>query len=77
VIEARGWRAAGEPAVLRAFDARNVARELYSSEQNAARDRAGQSLRFTIPTVIDGRVYVGAKGEVDVYGALPGSPMKR
>jgi hypothetical protein len=34
------------------------------------RDEAGKSLRFTIPTVINGRVYVGTKGEVDVYGLL-------
>ena len=29
------------------------------------------TLRFTIPTVVNGRVYVEAKGEVDVYGLLP------
>jgi hypothetical protein len=28
-------------------------------------------LRFAIPTVADGRAYVGAKYEVDVYGLLP------
>jgi hypothetical protein len=32
---------------------------------------SGHSLRFAIPTVADGRVYVGAKYEVDVYGLLP------
>ena len=58
------------PAVLRAFDATNVAHELYSSEQNSARDRAGIGLRFNIPMVVDGRVYVGAKGELDVYGLI-------
>jgi hypothetical protein len=58
------------PAVLRAFDATNVSHELYSSEQNSARDRAGIGLRFNIPMVADGRVYVGAKGELDVYGLL-------
>ncbi len=58
------------PAVLRAFDATNVTHELYSSEQNSARDRAGIGLRFNIPMVADGRVYVGAKGELDVYGLI-------
>ena len=60
----------GPAAVLYAFDASNIARELYSSEMNASRDRAGVGLRFNIPTVANGRVYVGAKGELDVYGLL-------
>ncbi|HET9177965.1 MAG TPA: pyrrolo-quinoline quinone [Terriglobia bacterium] len=60
----------GPAAVLYAFDASNIARELYSSEMNASRDRAGIGLRFNIPTVVNGRVYVGAKGELDVYGLL-------
>lgn len=62
---------AGRPAVLYAYDASDVHRELYTSEQNGARDRAGVALRFVIPTVVNGRVYLGAKGEVDVYGLLP------
>jgi hypothetical protein len=57
--------------VLRAYDAGNIAKELYNSAENSERDRAGASLHFTIPTVADGRVYVGASGEVDVYGLLP------
>ena len=71
-IESHGWRGGRRPAVLHAYDALNVARELYSSDRNTDRDHAGISLRFTIPTVANGRVYVGARGEVDVYGLLPG-----
>jgi folate-dependent phosphoribosylglycinamide formyltransferase PurN len=59
-----------KPSVLHAYDGANVSRELYNSEQNAARDRAGVTVRFTIPTVANGRVYVGAKREVSVYGLL-------
>jgi hypothetical protein len=54
-----------------AYDAANVTHELYDSEQNAGRDRPGLALRFNIPTVVNGQVYVGAKHEVDVYGLLP------
>jgi hypothetical protein len=69
-IESRAFGAPDRPAVLHAYDAANVAKELYASEQNSARDRAGIALRFNIPTVIAGRVYVGTKGGVDVYGLL-------
>jgi hypothetical protein len=58
------------PAVLYAYDASNVGHELYNSEQDSARDRAGIGLRFNMPMVANGRVYVGAKGEVDVYGLM-------
>ena len=53
-----------------AYDAANVAHELYNSTQNPTRDRAGKALRFTIPTVANGRVYVPTKREIDVYGLL-------
>jgi len=71
LIQTKAWNGADRPAVLRAFEAASVGRELYNTEQNSSRDRAGKTLRFTIPTVMNGRVYVEAKGEVDVYGLLP------
>ena len=71
VLRSKGWRSPDTNAVLFAYDAANVGRELYNSEQNRARDRAGPCLRFNIPTVANGKVYVGAKREVDVYGLLP------
>jgi hypothetical protein len=71
VLCSKGWRSPDTPAGLYAFDAANVARQLYNSEQNSARDRAGLCLRFNIPMVANGKVYVGAKREVDVYGLLP------
>jgi hypothetical protein len=60
----------GTAAVLYAFDASNLVRELYNSEQNRPRDRAGIGLRFNIPMVVNGRVYVGAKRELDLYGLI-------
>ena len=72
LIETKVWNdyASTKASILRAYDATNVARELFNSEQNASRDRAGVTVRFTIPMVANGRVYIGAKGEVDVYGLL-------
>jgi hypothetical protein len=71
ILRSKGWNAFDQAAVLFAYDAADVSHELYTSEQNASRDRAGLALRFNIPTVVNGHVYVGAKHEVDVYGLLP------
>ena len=71
VVSSKGWNSPDRTAVLHAVDASDVTRELYNSEQNSARDRAGLALRFNIPTIVNGHVYIGAKREVDVYGLLP------
>jgi hypothetical protein len=70
ILSTKVWDGPDQPAILFAYDAANVANELYNSTQNPSRDRAGKALRFTIPTVANGRVYVPAKREVDVYGLL-------
>lgn len=70
-ISGRTWEIIPEKiAVLHAFDASDVALELYNSDQNSDRDRAGISVRFSIPTVVNGRVYIGTRSELDVYGLL-------
>lgn len=58
------------PAVLYAFDANKLGEPIYTSEQNSQRDRAGLAARFVIPVVVNGRVYFGTRGEVEVYGLM-------
>jgi hypothetical protein len=70
IVSSKGWNSADRTAVLHAVEASNVAHELYNSEQNPGRDRAGLALRFNIPTIANGHVYIGAKREMDVYGLL-------
>jgi hypothetical protein len=62
---------ANQSTILRAYDAANISRELYDSTQAGTRDQAGISVRFSVPTVANGRVYVGTQSELDVYGLLP------
>ena len=69
-VETRTWRGADKPAVLHAYDASDVRRELYCSEMNPSRDRAGLATRFAVPTVAGGRVLIGTRRQVEVYGLL-------
>jgi hypothetical protein len=56
------------PGVLRAYDAETL-EELWHSEQQAKRDRLGTLVKFTPPSVINGKVYVpNYDNAVHVYG---------
>jgi hypothetical protein len=61
----------GIPSVLRAYDAANVSKQLYASSTNSG-DAAGPGVKFAVPTVANGHVYVGVKSGLVVYGLKNG-----
>jgi hypothetical protein len=67
IIQADGY-VDGSPEILRAYDATDLTRELYNSNQDPQRDSPGGAVKFAVPTIANGKVYVGAKGRLSVYG---------
>jgi hypothetical protein len=63
----------GGSEYLRAYDATNVSTTLYNSQTNSSRDNPGGAVKFVVPTVINGKVYVGATNQLSVFGLLNGS----
>lgn len=63
--------AAGSAAVLHAYDATNLASELYNSNQAAnGRDLFGSGNKYISPTVADAKVFVATANSVAVFGLL-------
>jgi len=57
---------------LHAYDASNIAFELYNSDQSGTRDSLGGSAaKFSIPLVINGRVFVASETKLTIYGLRP------
>jgi hypothetical protein len=57
---------------LYAYDATNLGNLLYASTDNEPRDNPGAVVKFAVPTIANGKVYVGAVRQVSVYGLLRG-----
>ena len=59
------------PAVLFAYDATTLTK-LFSSSASAGGANAGPSaIKFVVPTIANGKVYVAGQGGVTVFGLLP------
>ena len=62
----------GGNEILLAYDATKLGTALYSTSTSAnpARDNPGLAVRFVVPTIANGKVYVGAGNQVNIYGLL-------
>jgi outer membrane protein assembly factor BamB len=58
------------PAVLHAYNALDLSKELYNSNQQGSRDQFGAGNKFITPMIANGRVYVGTRTGVAVFGLL-------
>ncbi len=66
-LQTDAW-ASGGPTVLHAFNATNLTQELYNSNVSPQRDSPGATLKWTVPAIVNGKVYVGEEFGLSVYG---------
>jgi len=65
------WAIENSGAILFAYDATDLTKELYNSNQAAnSRDHFSGN-KFITPIVVNGKVYVGTPNSVAVFGLLP------
>jgi len=69
IVDYSGWQN-NTPALLDAYDATNVGSLLYSSPTSGA-NAAGPAVKWSVPTVANGKVYVGGQFVFTVFGLLP------
>ncbi|HEY3863647.1 MAG TPA: hypothetical protein VGO59_17365 [Verrucomicrobiae bacterium] len=63
-----------DPAILVADDAENVANEIYNSSQAGVRDQLSAGVKYAVPTVANGKVFVGSHLALSVFGLLGLTP---
>jgi hypothetical protein len=66
------WAMLHGTPILYAFDATNLSSELYDTTQAAQlRDRILSTSRFVVPTIANGKVFVGGLNALYAFGILP------
>jgi len=64
-------RGGGGPAVLAAYNSSNLSTEIYNSTQAAgSRDQLPVGIKFAVPVVANGKVFVGGQNSLSVFGLL-------
>jgi hypothetical protein len=64
------WETTNGPSRLDAYDATNLATKLYSSNAHLTRDDPGPPIKFAVPTIANGKVYVATQAGLAVFGLL-------
>jgi len=65
------WAIENSGAVLHAYDATNLSKELYNSSQAANGRDSFSGNKFITPMVANGKVFIGTPNSVAVFGLLP------
>ncbi|HEY1262688.1 MAG TPA: hypothetical protein VGF06_04140 [Terriglobales bacterium] len=64
------WTIEGGANILHAYDAANISTELYNTTQAGSRDSFGTGVRFSVPLIANGKVYIPGQTQLTVYGLL-------
>ena len=69
----RGERSDLGPAEVHAYDALDLSHELWDSNGTGLRDQAGNAVKFVVPTITNGHLYLGTQFQLNVYGLFADS----
>jgi len=61
----------GNPGVLFAYNANDLTTELYDTSQAGSRDTLDNAVKFSIPLVANGKVFVAGQTQLTAFGLLP------